>query len=191
VSEQHADTWVFDLIRYADLIWIVVDGERAIEGVDEARRVLELRNIGVYPPGTRPNYLNAAVQKKALVVVTKLDRPGVADAVPVLEELLESRWPVAAVSCLDGTGLEALKRTTFDAFEIIRVYTKQPGKPRDGSAPFALPRGATIGDLAERIHKGLLGTMTFARVWGRSAFDGQAVQKEHVLAEGDVVEIHE
>jgi len=191
VSEQHSETWVFDLIRYADLLWIVVDGERAIEGMDEARRVLEKRNIGVYPPGTTPSYLTAAVQKKALVVVTKLDRPGVADAIPVVEELLESRWHVAAVSSRDRTGLESLTQATFDAFEIIRVYTKQPGKPRDGSAPFALPRGATIGDLAERIHKDLLGTMKFARVWGKSAFDGQAVQREHVLAEGDIVEIHE
>jgi ribosome-interacting GTPase 1 len=33
--------------------------------------------------------------------------------------------------------------------------------------------------------------MTFARVWGASAFDGQSVQKDHVLAEGDIVEIHE
>jgi ribosome-interacting GTPase 1 len=173
VSEQHSETWVFDLIRHADLLWIVVDGDRAIEGLDEARRVLEQRNIGVYPPGTKPSYLNAAVQKKALVVVTKLDRPDVSEAIPVVEEF------------------ESLTQATFDAFEIIRVYTKQPGKPRDGSAPFALPRGATIGDLAERIHKDLLGTMRFARVWGKSAFDGQAVQKEHVLAEGDVVEIHE
>jgi len=191
VSEQHSETWVFDLIRYADLLWIVVDGERAIEGIDEARRVLEQRNIGVYPPGTKPSYLTASVQKKAIVVVTKLDRPGVVDAIPVVEELLDARWHVAAVSSLDRTGLESLAQATFDAFEVIRVYTKQPGKPRDGSAPFALPRGATIGDLAERIHKDLLGTMKFARVWGKSAFDGQAVQKEHVLAEGDIVEIHE
>ena len=191
VSEQHAEIWVFDLIRHADLLWVVVDGERAIEGVDEARRVLEARNTGVYPAGTPPSYLNAAVQKPAIIVVTKLDRPAVAEAIPVLEELLERRWRVAAVSCQEGTGLEALKQATFDAFGIIRVYTKQPGKPRDASAPFALPRGATIADLAERIHKDLLGTMTFARVWGASAFDGQAVQKEHVLAEGDVVEIHE
>jgi uncharacterized protein len=90
-----------------------------------------------------------------------------------------------------GHGRRRPEQATFDAFEIIRVYTKQPGKPWDGSAPFALPKGATIGDLAERIHKDLLGTMKFARVWGRSAFDGQSVQKEHVLAEGDVVEIHE
>ena len=191
VSEQHAEVWVFDLIRYADLLWIVVDGERAIEGLDEARQVLQRRNIGVYPPGTTPTYLNAAVEKKALVVLTKLDRPGVAGEVPVVEELLESRWRVAAVSSLDGAGLEAIKQTTFEAFDIIRVYTKQPGKPRDLSAPFALARGATIGDLAERIHKDLLGTMKFARVWGKSAFDGQSVQKEHVLAEGDIVEIHE
>jgi hypothetical protein len=191
LSEQHAEPWVFDLIRYADLVWVVLDGERAIEGFDEARRVLEARNVGLYPAGTEPRYITAAVQKKALVVVTGLDKSGVADALPVVEELLENRWRVVGVSARSGAGLDNIARRTFDALGIMRVYTKQPGKPRDDSAPFALPIGSTVGDLAERIHKDLLGTMTFARVWGTSAFDGQAVQKEHVLAEGDVVEIHE
>jgi hypothetical protein len=153
--------------------------------------VLEARNVGLYPAGTEPRYLTAAVQKKAIVAVTGLDKPGVADALPVVEELLEGRWRVTGVSASSGAGLEALARRTFEAFAIMRVYTKQPGKARDGSAPFALPLGSTVGDLAERIHKDLLGTMRFARVWGPSAFDGQAVQKEHVLAEGDIVEIHE
>jgi hypothetical protein len=191
LSEQHAEPWVFDLIRHADLVWVVVDGERAIEGFDEARRVLEARNVGLYPAGTEPRYVTAAVQKKSLVVATGLDKPGVADALPVVEELLEHRWRVAGVSARTGAGLGELARRTFDAFGIMRVYTKQPGRPRDDSAPFALPLGSTVGDLAERIHKDLLDTMTFARVWGASAFDGQAVQKDHVLAEGDIVEIHE
>ncbi|MCX6552073.1 MAG: TGS domain-containing protein, partial [Acidobacteria bacterium] len=191
LSDQHAEPWVFDLIRYADLVWLVVDGERAIEGFDEARRGLGARNVGLYPAGTKPSYATAAVQKKALIVMTGLDKPGVAESIPAVEELLEGRWRVTAVSCQTGAGLLELGRQTFDAFGIIRVYTKQPGKPRDGSAPFALPRGATIGDLAERIHKDLLATMKFARVWGTSAFDGQAVQRDHVLAEGDIVEIHE
>ena len=191
ISEQHVEPWVFDLIRYADLVWVVVDGERAIEGFDEARRLLEARNVGLYPAGTEPRYLTAAVQKKALIVVTGLDRAGVAESLPLVEELLEGRWRVAGVSAHDGAGLKELARRTFDALAIMRVYTKQPGTPRDGSAPFALPLGSTVGDLAERIHKDLEGTMTFARVWGTSAFDGQAVQKEHVLAEGDIVEIHE
>ena len=30
----------------------------------------------------------------------------------------------------------------------------------------------------------------FARVWGPSAFDGQSVQEQHILEEGDVVELH-
>jgi ribosome-interacting GTPase 1 len=191
LSEQHAEPWVFDLIRYADLIWVVLDGERAIEGFDEARRVLEARNVGLYPAGTEPRYITAAVQKKALIVVTGLDKPGVAEALPVVEELLEGRWRTAGVSARTGIGLDELARRTFEAFGIMRIYTKQPGKPRDGTAPFALPLGSTVGDLAVRIHKDLMDTMTFARVWGASAFDGQAVQKDHVLAEGDIVEIHE
>jgi hypothetical protein len=191
LSVQHVEPWVFDLIRYADLVWVVVDGEQAIEGFDEVRRVLEARNIGLHPAGTEARYFTASVQKKALVVVTGVDKPGVVDALPVIEELLEGKWRVIGVSTRGGTGLGDIARRTFGALGIMRVYTKQPGKPRDDSAPFALPLGSTVGDLAERIHKDLVDTMTFARVWGTSAFDGQAVQKDHVLAEGDIVEIHE
>jgi len=100
------------------------------------------------------------------------------------------RWPIHAVSCVTGEGLDALRRKTFDALGVIRVYTKEPGKAADRAAPFTLPRGATVADLALRIHKDVAATMKFARVWGPSAFDGQSVHHDHVLAEGDVVEIH-
>ena len=191
LSGQHAEPWVFDLIRYADLLWLVLDGDRVIEGFDECRQVLESHNIGIFPAGTAPRYDTAAVQKKALIIVTGLDRAGVGDGLPIVEELLENRWCVVGVSSSEGTGLPGLARRTFEAFGIMRVYTKQPGRARDDSTPFALPIGATVGDLAARIHKDLVDTMTYARVWGPNVFDGQAVQKDHVLSEGDVVEIHE
>ncbi len=57
--------------------------------------------------------------------------------------------------------------------------------------PFTLKRGATIADLAVRIHKDLLTHMKFARVWGANVFDGQTVHRDHVLSDGDTVEIHE
>jgi ribosome-interacting GTPase 1 len=91
---------------------------------------------------------------------------------------------------VDGRGLEELKRKSFEALEIMRVYTKRPGKPADREQPFTLPHGATVGDLAGAIHKDILEQLRFARIWGESAFDGQTVQREHILAEGDVVEIH-
>jgi hypothetical protein len=95
------------------------------------------------------------------------------------------------VSTTAQTGLDLLGRRTFDALQIMRVYSKQPGKPPDRQTPFTLPCGATVADLAARIHKDLLANMKFARVWGAHVFDGQTVQRDHVLFEGDVIEIHE
>ena len=129
-------------------------------------------------------------RKPALVLLNQSDRSGAADAAAVLDELLERRWPLFPVSAHEGTGVETVKQRTFHVLDIMRVRTKQPGKPVDSGAPFTLPTGSTVADLAARIHKDLAGGMKFARVWGKSAFDGQAVQQDHVLMEGDVVEIH-
>lgn len=192
VSWEHVDPWVFDLVRAADLAWIVVDGFAPLEGLDEARDILRARGIALEPAG-RPRFPPAPEVRHecdALIVLTKMDRPEAAGAVEALDELLERRWPIVGVSARTGDGVEALKQATFRAFDIIRVYTKEPGKPADRSAPFTLPRGSTVGALAARIHKDLAAAMTFARVWGPSAFEGATVHGEHVLAEGDVVEIH-
>ena len=48
---------------------------------------------------------------------------------------------------------------------IIRVYTKQPGKPPDLVALTA-PIGATVLDLAGIIHKDFAEGLKSARVWG-------------------------
>jgi ribosome-interacting GTPase 1 len=192
LSDQHVEPWVVDLVRHADLVWLVVDGLNALDGIDEALRVLEARGVGLYPVGSPATVSEEGprVLKPAFLVLTGLDRPGVADGVDVVDELLERRWPLVAVSSVTRDGLEALGRRTFAALNIVRVYSKEPGKPPDRSAPFTLARGATAADLAERIHKDVLATMKYARVWGSSTFDGQAVQRDHVLVDGDVVEIH-
>jgi ribosome-interacting GTPase 1 len=192
VSSAHVDPFVFDLVRHADMVWVVVDAREALEGFEETRRLLDARRIELVPGLGAPSVPSDGWRtvRKALVVLTHADIEAAADAVTVVDELLERRWPLVPVSASTGAGLESLRRRTFEAFGIIRVYTKQPGKPADRSAPFALPRGATVGDLAARIHKDLLADLRFARVWGPSAFDGQTVQRDHTLAEGDVVEIH-
>ena len=56
--------------------------------------------------------------------------------------------------------------------------------------PFALPEGATVAELADRIHHEVGRSCVGGRVWGPSArFDGQRVGRAHVLADGDVVEV--
>jgi hypothetical protein len=192
LSSVHVEPWVYDLVRHADLAWVVLPIGDALGGFEEVQRLLDAKRIGVRPAGrdAPPDVDPSRVVRDALVVVTHVDdERAEADAV-AFDELLERRWPLVAVSGLNGRGLDQLPHRTFEAFDIIRVYTKEPGKPADRHAPYALPRGATVGDLAARIHKEVLESMRFARVWGPSAFDGQAVQRDHVLAEGDVVEIH-
>ncbi len=192
LSDQHVDSWVFDLIRAADLLWLVLDGRFALEGMDDSLRLLSERNIVVTPAcGDAVRAGSAHDPREGVVVLTGADRPGVTESTSVMRELFGERWPIVAVSSIEGTGFEELARRTFRALRIMRVYTKQPGKPPDRSRPFTLPRGSTVSDLAARIHKDLLANMKFARVWGTQVFDGQTVQRDHVLHEGDVIEIHE
>jgi len=208
LSREHMEAWVFDLVRYADLLWLVMDGLDPLGELETVREILGERGIVAVPAGpaagaagegfsgmpaaspSPPAGFEGRTIKKALLVATGADRPGATGEIEALDDLLEHRWTVVPVSVVTGEGVEALRRRTFQALEIVRVYTKQPGKPADRRAPYTLPRGAKVGDLAERIHKDLLSTMKFARIWGAGTFDGQTVQKDHLLLEGDVVEIH-
>ncbi len=192
LSEEHVDAWVFDLVRSADLLWVVLDGRYALEGMDTTERLLAARHIRLVPDSeSRVDIPGEPVGMPALVLLTGADRPEVAESIGIVDELLGHRWPLIAVSPFQPSSLVLLGRRTYDALRIIRVYTKQPGKPPDRRKPFTVPRGATVAELAARIHKDLLASMKFARVWGPHVFDGQTVQRDHVLTEGDVVEIHE
>jgi len=77
----------------------------------------------------------------------------------------------------------------FQQLEIIRVYSKSPGKEPDLTAPFVLKKGSTVEDFAEGVHRDFVAKLKTARLWGSSAFDGQMVQRDYVLQDGDVVEL--
>ena len=47
-----------------------------------------------------------------------------------------------------------------------------------------------IEDLAAKIHKDFLEKLKYARVWGKNVYDGQMVQRDHILQDGDIVEVH-
>ena len=192
LCHEHVEPWVYDLIRASDLVWLVVSVQSPLQGLELVEVLLGGKAIGLYPAGSqgpeepRPGW----TYKKALLVVTGMDLPGAAGDLEALKELVEIPWPTVAVSTTEGSALEELGRATFQALDIIRVYAKEPRKDPDMSRPFTLPRGSTVKDLAAAIHKEIAAEVKFARVWGPSTFDGQSVQGQHVLEEGDVVELH-
>ena len=126
--------------------------------------------------------------KKAVIAVNKFDRanPG------ILKELRKiigvEEVPILGVSAIGGEGLEELKRGIFDSLSLIRVYTRKDGMRSD--KPLILPRSSTVRDLAELIHRDFARKMKYAKVWGRSVkVQGQRVGPDHVLEDGDVVEL--
>ena len=103
--------------------------------------------------------------------------------------MLEDDWPSLPVSATTGRNLERLKQVVFERLEVIRIYSKAPGKEPDFSAPFTMKRGGTVADFAGKIHQDFFKKLKSARVWGSAAYDGQMVQRDYVLHDGDVVEL--
>jgi ribosome-interacting GTPase 1 len=105
-------------------------------------------------------------------------------------ELTGICYPAFAVSASTGQGLGEIGSLLFRQLGIVRVYTKAPGRPAERDRPFTLRRGQTVEDIARLVHRDLARSLKYARVWGQSGFDGQHVGRDHLLADGDVVELH-
>ena len=70
----------------------------------------------------------------------------------------------------------------------IRVQTRAGKKVAE--KPIILNKGATVRDVAKKIHKDFIKKFKYAKIWGPSAkFDAQQVGLEHELKDKDIVEI--
>ncbi|MCD6477316.1 MAG: TGS domain-containing protein [Candidatus Aenigmarchaeota archaeon] len=86
--------------------------------------------------------------------------------------------------------LEKIKEKIWNNLDLIKIYTKEPGKDPEQKA-LVLKKGSTVKDVAKSVHKDFLKFFKFARVWGKSAkYPGQKVGLEHILKDDDIVEIH-
>jgi ribosome-interacting GTPase 1 len=124
-----------------------------------------------------------------LVVANKNDDHLIDENFEIFKSFLKDDWPLVNVSAKTGHNFDVLKQTLFNALEIVRVYTKTPGKEPDLGTPFVLKKGSKIEDLASKIHKDFIEKFKYARVWGKNVYDGQMVQRDHILQDGDVVEV--
>lgn len=124
-----------------------------------------------------------------LVAATKMDRQESVENMKILRELMPG-INFNTVSTEDGALLDALRNTIFQELQIIRIFTKAPGKPADTETPFVLKKGGTVLDLAFSIHRDFPERLKNARVWGSSRFEGQTVSRDYVLSDRDIVELN-
>ena len=191
ISLDYMEPGMADLIRRADILVILLDlhGDTLQQLEDTLSLLRELRIFHEGEPIPedlkKPPFI-----KKMLLVVNKVDHEKDEEDYDVFLELSETRLPSLGISTRTKRNLAAFIERIFDISDIIRVYTKAPGKEPDLGAPFIVPEGSTLEELAAKIHKDFLDKLKFARIWGKEVYDGQMVQRDYVLQDGDVVEMH-
>jgi ribosome-interacting GTPase 1 len=193
VSEEYMEPWVTDIIRTADAaLWVVDAGDPELEEkVEEVTGLLTRKKLMLCGPDTPLSEGHDPVRRvHTLLVATKTDIEGAKAGLTWLKERFTPEFAILPLSALVDTDFTALKRAVFDLTRIMRVYSKTPGKEADLSKPHILHRGDCLIDFAKVVHKDFAEKLRFARVWGAGKFDGQRIQRDQELSDGDVVELH-
>jgi len=188
ITDRGLPLWLTNLFRNADVIAIIAD--LSLEPVAQVETtVQELRKLGVGLIGREydepPRY-----RKKVILIGNKIDLDNSNSQQATLRAQYQGQFPIVFVSAKNGTGLDNLRKETFKALDIIRVYTKTPGGKPDLTEPVILKKGSIVEDAAESIHKDFRNKLKYALVWGSAKFDGQRVRRNHVLEDGDIIEFH-
>lgn len=200
VTPDHPVPWLASTLQPADGCLLLLDLSAA-ECVEQATSLVALladRRVALTPrwhhasdpePDTEDDPF--ALRLPTLMLASKADLcQGLEDELAVFQELSDLRLPALSVSARTGLGLDRIGPWLFEALQVVRVYTKAPGRPADKDRPFTVRRGQTVHHVARRIHKDLARDLKFARLWGGSHFQGQQVGPEHPVQDGNVVEIH-
>jgi ribosome-interacting GTPase 1 len=193
VAPSRVEPWLPGLVHGADGVAMVLDvaADDVEAEVLATAGLLELAKVTAASRAPAGDASPLAVRRPVLVLANKCDLDADGTYAALAREAVTPDLPFFPVSALRGDGLEALRAVLFRELRRIRVRTKEPGHPPDPTRPFVLPEGATVGQLAERVHLDLAAHLRYARLWGpRAKFEGQQVDRHHVLGDGDVVELH-
>ncbi|MBN2029347.1 50S ribosome-binding GTPase [bacterium] len=191
VSERYTESWVFNIIRLADLVLLLVDlsTDQFENHLSETIARLEDHKISLRREGeNKPQ--GTIAHKSTLLVGTKTDNPLSLNNVENFRSIDRVDFPVCTFSIHDPQKVNALKEAIFKGLRIIRIYTKTPGEKIKYDQPYVLPLGTTVFQGAMVIHKELAEKMKYARLWGSDKYHGQRVERDYVIQDRDIIEIH-
>jgi len=191
ISQETGKSELFDLIRTADLILLMIDIQAfPIAQFEESLVILEAHKIA--PSHLRDNYPQdrSLFFSPMVLIVNKVDSDRQIEDMAVFSDLLEGKWPLISISVFYRKNLDQLGKICIEQLHLIRIYSKPPGEEPDTSQPYVLKKGATIADFAAKVHRDFLEHLKSARVWGKKVYDGQQVSRDYVLDDGDIVELH-
>jgi hypothetical protein len=179
ITASHIEPYLSSMVRAADVVLLCLDGsnDNAPDETLDVVTQLESRKTMLAADTGFADEDFSIVQLKTLLIVTRGDNPGCDARLEYFQELVPQRF-------------EELRNAIYASLNVIRVYTKRPGKPADMDSPFTIPRNGTVDDLALQVHREIAEKLKFAKIWGSDTFDGQSVGHDHRLCDKDLVELH-
>lgn len=191
LNKDHVESELFNLIKISNLVLLLVDiQDFPFQQLEDCLEMLTENKIA---PMRRKEQFTDILNMTFLpfiLVVNKVDDQKIDEDYTVFCELLEQDWNLISISTKNNRNLEELKQDIFNELNIIRVYSKKPGKEPEMASPFVLQKGSNVVEFAEKVHKDFLQNLKSARMWGKEVYDGQLVGRDHILQDGDVVELH-
>ncbi len=190
ITAEHSAPGQVGTYRNCDLIAMAIDLSQDIEEqIPVLLDFLESRRLLIDEQTPALDDSGNMLGRKAFCICTKGD---IADesAFEKVQKLCKGRFNCIKVSAENSEDIKRMADTLFSELGIIRVYSKPPGEKVDMKEPFTLPAGSTVMDLAQAIHRDLVEKFRYARIWGTGVYDGQKCQRNHVLNDKDVIELH-
>jgi len=130
------------------------------------------------------NKLGKILGKKIIVLNNKDDL----DERKLEATLRSKKLNYAIINTETKENIEELKEKIFQNFDKIRIFTKEPGKPKSPK-PIILNPNSTVKDVAEKIFHGFSKQVKETFITGPSSkFPNQKVGLTHMLKDLDVVE---
>ncbi len=193
VTSEFMEPWFVEMLKTADAVLLVADlGDTdAAPLFEEIFAKLREKKVAFAAADAEIPPEKGPFLKRAFLAANKADLDPDGKAFADLGVLMEGPFERLAVSASTGLRLRELRRRLFGLLRVVRAHSKVPGKKAEMDSPFALKLGSTVLDMARAVHKDFAEKLDFARVWSRDgALDGLRVNRDHVLADEDVVELH-
>ena len=191
ISDELFENYLSGLIRNATIVVLVCDLEAETMFDDlkfiitklEEKRIILMPEVEQEPENPKYCY------KKMILCAHKTFEDEEGQKREKLKEMFSGHVMIST-SIIDDDSMDDFRKAIFDSLKIMRVYTKPVGKETDFKDPIILPIGGTVALAAEDLHKDFAKKLKFAKIWGEGKFDGQRVQSDFVLTDGDIVEFH-
>jgi len=191
IQLDHIEPGFPNLIRNVDALLLLVDLTEdpifQMEILSEELSVMRIKAVG---KGPIPLLEVGWASQRALLVGNKCDVKNAMGAYQKFENHFGDTFPILPISAKERMNFDELKKEIYQILNIIRVYTKIPGKEPDLTEPVILKMGSTVEDVALSIHKDFVAKLRYAKIWGSGKFDGQMVKRDFLVNEGDVIELH-